>query len=225
MKLFSSILSILLMSPICFGQITVQGEGVVTAEPDIASVVVAVSNQNKKASEAMKQTNEAMNAIFDRLLNDFKLDKKDLCTTSFMLLPEYEYVKDKSPIQIGYSATNQLLIKVKDLSKLGSLLDYVVLDGANRVGGIQFYITNSNELVDQARDLAIKDAVRKANLYAKGLGVKVGKVVTVSELERYAPQYSMAESAAAPGGARKTPTAAGEKQFRISVSVVFEVLQ
>jgi hypothetical protein len=124
----------------------------------------------------------------------------------------------------GYQVSNNVTVTIKDLAKLGEIMDQVVQMGSNSVGGVSFSIANPKPLMMQAREAAIQDAKARAEAYAKAAGVSVGKVMTISEqvapmvqpVPVYAMRAAMAESA-------PVPVEAGQQQLSLNVTVVFEI--
>ena len=97
------------------------------------------------------------------------------------LQPQYDPNKSGTARLIGFQATNQVTVKIRDIGKLPAVLDSAIAAGANEMSGIEFIVSEQSKLLDQARDEAIADAHRKAELYAKAAGMKVGRVVAISE--------------------------------------------
>ena len=110
-------------------------------------------------------------------------------TSRLSLQPQYDPNKSGTARLLGFQVTNQLTVKIRDIDRLPAFLDRAIAAGANEMSGIEFVVSEQSKLLDQARDDAIADARRKAEIYAKAAGVKVGQVVTISEegAQRAAP--------------------------------------
>jgi uncharacterized protein YggE len=149
---------------------------------------------------------------------------RDMQTGQLSLNPVYEYPNNARPRLTGYQASNQFSIKVRKLDTLGKTLDAVVKGGGNTINGVSFSIDKPDQFQNDARIEAIKDAAAKAELYAKAVGYKVKRIVTISEQDYYPQpvpmmmQMRQQDMAAAP-----TPIAAGEVSLTQTVNVVFEL--
>ena len=114
-------------------------------------------------------------------------------------------------------------VRVRALDQVGSVLDAAVTDGANTLNGISFGLADPVPATDEARKAAVADARRKAELYAAAAGVKVGKVLSISENGGYAQPMMMAEAMA--GKSAAVPVQAGELSVAASVNVTFELTE
>lgn len=206
--------------------IHVRGEGKATSPPDVATVNTGVVTIAPKASDALAANNEAMKRIME-VLKESKIAAKDIQTSSFSVHPDYE--RDPrgrtKPKIVGYRVTNQVRIRVRKLADLGKVLDALVQAGSNQVSGISFGIDDPTGVLNQARSRAIADARSRAELYAQAAGVRVGKVLTISEqpVQMPRPQY-MAATFAADARGGSVPVATGEQELRTSVDVVFALV-
>jgi hypothetical protein len=204
--------------------LTVSGLGTIASEPDEAHVSMGVQSTGKTAQEALDANTERMNAVFAALKASGIADK-DMQTSNFSVSPRYKsYPRGESgpPVITGYIVSNQLTVRVRDLGRLGSVLDKVTKDGANQLGGIRFAISNSDELLDEARRRAVADALRRAKLMAEAAGVTLGPVLSISELGSPGPRPAMmARSEAAYDSA--VPVAAGEQILSANVHMEFAI--
>jgi uncharacterized protein YggE len=161
--------------------VTVAATGSVAVEPDMAYIATGVVSEADTAREALQRNSVAMKKVIDGL-KGAGIDAKDIQTVSFNVEPRYQQAKDNRPPQInGYRVNNQVRITVRDLAKLGELLDQIVGLGANQAGGISFEVSQAETLKDEARRQAVANAYRRAQLFATAAGAKVGEVVTISE--------------------------------------------
>lgn len=194
--------------------------------PDMATITLGVTNEAPSASEAMKLNAEKMTGVIASL-KKAGVDPRDIQTSGLNLNPQYVYVENQPPKLNGYQASNTVTIVVRDLKKLGSVVDASVNSGATNVGGISFGIEDSQASEDKARVEAVKALQAKANLYAQSLGYRVARLVTFSESGGYAPQPPVvyASFARAEKMDAGTPVEAGQLKVRIDVSATFELVK
>jgi uncharacterized protein YggE len=202
--------------------ISVTGEGLVTAVPDMVTVTVGVVSQAKDAAGALAANNAAMGNLGD-VLDDFDVAVRDRRTSNFSISPRYERSNnDGSAPQISsYEVNNQVTVRYRDIDKVGRLLDAIVRAGGNRINGLIFGTEDDSGHRDEARRLAVADAKRKASLYASAAGGSVGKVLSISEAG--APQPLPMMRGAMMAEAASVPVSAGENEFRAVVNIVFEL--
>ena len=202
--------------------ITLTGQGEVSARPDTASVAAGVVTEAADARSAVRHNTAAVTGLF-KALRDFGVAPRDMQTRGYTVSPSYTRPQPGQPPAIqGYRVSNTIAVRVRDLSKLGDLLDRMVSAGANQMNGVRFYIEDSEKLTDRARIAAVKDARRKAGLYAEAAGVHVGHVISIRETGAERPRpilRAMVQAAPANG----VPVAAGEETVRVSVSVTYAI--
>ncbi len=192
--------------------------------PDIATINAGVITQSKSAKTAMADNAVKMSAAFAALKAAGVLEK-DMQTSGVNLVPEYVYQENKPPIIKGYQVTNSLNIKIRDMTKVGPVLDSLVAQGINQITGPVFSIDNPEKALDKAREEAILTAVSRANIYAKGAGMKVKRVITINETSDYQqPQpIMMARTMAMKADMAETAVAAGEVNLSVQINVQFEL--
>lgn len=205
--------------------ITVSGEGQVFGAPDQAQINTGVVTDGPTAKDALARNSTRMSEVVASL-KKMGIESKDIQTSGFNLSPVYlpQPPGQAMPRIGGYQVSNNVTVTIKDLAKLGEIMDQVVQMGSNSVGGVSFSIANPKPLMMQAREAAIQDAKARAEAYAKAAGVSVGKVMTISEqvapmvqpVPVYAMRAAMAESA-------PVPVEAGQQQLSLNVTVVFEI--
>ncbi|MEO0981574.1 MAG: SIMPL domain-containing protein [Pseudomonadota bacterium] len=204
--------------------LTITAEAVVDREPDIAFLNAGVETEGETAAAAISENAERMTGVFDALAQA-GVDPKDMQTSNFALEPRYNYNRDGRPPELlGYKARNQLTVKVRDLDNLGRTMDAMVSAGGNTFSGLTFALDDDTAVRNEARRLAMQDALSRAELYADAAGLEVGRIVTINE-SGYArgPQpLAMARGGFAAESAA-TPIAAGEVGYTASVTVVFEL--
>ncbi|WP_338830121.1 SIMPL domain-containing protein [Bradyrhizobium sp. 27S5] len=201
--------------------ISVTGEATVSVAPDQAVIDGGVTTDAKTAREAADANNTAMAKVLGAL-KGAGLDEKDYQTSRLSLQPKHAPDRVSGPPTVsGYRATNRVTIKVRDVAKVASLVDVLVGAGANEIGGINFVVSQASKVLDEARDKAIADARRKAEIYAKAAGVTLGEPISISE-EGNAP-VPMYRKMAAPMAASSAPVAQGEETLSVSVSVSWAI--
>ena len=160
--------------------ISVTGEATVQVAPDQAQIDGGVANDAKTAREASDANNAAMGKVL-LALKGAGIDEKDFQTSRLSLQPQYAPNRSgPSPI-VGYRAANRVTIRVRDVTKVAGTIDVLVGAGANDIGGINFMVSQASKLLDEAREQAISDARRKAQIYAKAAGVTLGEPIAISE--------------------------------------------
>lgn len=196
--------------------VTVSGEAVVSVAPDTAIIRVGVTSQGKTAREASDTNTQKMTAVLGAIKSSGIADK-DVQTSRLTLQPQYDPNKAGPARLLGFQVTNQVTVKFRDVNQLPGFLDKAIGAGANEMSGIEFVVSEQSKLLDQARDEAIADARRKAELYATAAGAKLGPVVAIAE-EGTAPPRPIAALRA---GA--VPIAPGERELRAVVTVSYEL--
>lgn len=204
--------------------LSISAEGSVKREPDIAFLNAGVQTQGETAQTAMSSNAAAMNGVFDALAAA-DVDRGDMQTSNFSLQPQYDYSNRQSgqpPKLTGYQASNQLTVRVRNLDNLGETMDALVGAGGNTFSGLNFALEDDRAAKNAARDIAMKEAIARAELYAAASGYEVARVVTISESGGYNPQ-PMAMMVEARSVDRSTPIASGEVGYSVSVNVTFEL--
>lgn len=204
--------------------LSISAEGSVNREPDIAFLNAGVQTQGETAQAAMSANATAMNGVFDALAAA-NVERSDMQTSNFSLQPQYDYSNRQSgqpPRLTGYQASNQLTVRVRDLDSLGETMDALVSAGGNTFSGLRFALDDDRAAKNAARDIAMKEAIARAELYAAASGYEVARVVTISESGGYTPQ-PMAMMAEARSVDRSTPVATGEVGYSVTVNVTFEL--
>jgi uncharacterized protein YggE len=204
------------------GHITVIGEASIAATPDMATVSLGVTTEGPTAAEAMAANSKALAAVIERL-KSAGIAENDLQTSNLSLNPNWVgYDSGQTPTISNYMAMNMLNVRVRDLAQLGSVLDASIADGANTLNGITFELTAPRPVQDEARKTAVADAAAKAALYAEAAGVKVGKIVSISEQQNYNGPMPVFMDAKA---ASPVPVATGQIALQSSVTVTYEIAE
>ncbi|MGB7578041.1 MAG: SIMPL domain-containing protein, partial [Pseudolabrys sp.] len=160
--------------------VTVTGEATVAVAPDAAVIRIGVTSQDKTAREASEANAKQMTAVL-AAIKDTGIADRDVQTSRLSLQPQYDPNKSGTARLTGFQATNQVTVRIRDIDKLPVFLDRAIAAGANEMSGIEFVISEQSKLLDRARDDAIADARRKAELYAQAAGSKLGPVVSITE--------------------------------------------
>jgi len=205
-------------------EITITATGSISAAPDQAEVGIGVANDAATAKAALAANSASMRPVIEAL-KGAGIDAKDIATSSFNLQPVFAYSNDGKPPKLtGYRATNSVQAKVRDLGKLGDVLDLAVGQGSNQISGLTFIVSNADELKDEARKAAVANATRMAKAYAAAAGVTLGDVQSIDEAfqggaYRPAPTFARAQAAApAP-----PPIEPGEQELEVQVTIVWTI--
>jgi uncharacterized protein len=217
--LFLLIVAGLLIGPVHAAEklVTVTGEATIAVAPDTAMMRIGVSSQDKTAREASETNAKQMTAVLNAI-KGAGVGDRDIQTSRLSLQPQYDPNKGGTARLTGFQASNQVTVRIRDIDKLPSILDRAISAGANEMSGIEFVVSEQSKLLDQARDDAIADARRKAELYAKAAGAKLGHVVSIAEEGSAPPPRPMQAMRA---GA--VPIAPGEQTLRAMVTVSYEL--
>ncbi|MEQ1649489.1 MAG: SIMPL domain-containing protein [Hyphomicrobiaceae bacterium] len=202
--------------------VTVSAAGSTSAIPDLAYISSGVMTEASTAREAMSLNNAVMAKVIDGL-KALGITATDIQTTSINVNPRYTNPRDgKAPVVNGYQAHNTVRITVRNLTKLGDILDNAVTLGANQMGGISFDVSTAEQLKDEARKAAMTNARRRAELYANAAGANLGQVLTISEDVRMAgPRpVSMARMAAS---ADSVPVETGSMKLETTIHVTWSL--
>jgi uncharacterized protein len=211
-------------------RITVTGEGQASAAPDMAVLSLVVLQEKPTAREALTANNEAMAKVLDAM-KKAGIAERDLQTSGFSIDPRYVYPDNKDNTQppeapkiVGYAVSNSLTVRVRDLKKVGDILDQSVTLGVNQGGNLTFTNDKPESVVEEARKKAVANAMAKAKTLTEAAGVSLGKVVEISE-QSYSPRPMPMGQAkmmtAAP--ADSVPVATGENTYNVNVNVTFEL--
>lgn len=210
--------------------ITVSDTGTIYAKPDLAIASFSVVVESKTVAEAMSENTKKMNAVIS-FMKEQGVEDKDLKTTNFNISPRYEwydstqYYPSGRRVLAGYDVTQTLQVKIRDLEKVGSILEGGTSAGANEVSDLQFTIDNEDTLKTQARTEAINKAKAKAEELAKELGINLVRISNFSESGVLPYFYSMKEAAPAGMGGGETAASiqTGENKIEVTVNITYEI--
>ncbi len=159
-----------------------------------------------------------MQAVIDAL-KSLGYGVTDIQTSGLGLAPSYDTSGPVAKL-IGYQASNGVTLRVKDVARLGEILDLTVTAGANRIDGLAFDVANKDAALSEARVAAMKDARAKAELMASALGASVGRPITITESWSSNQPVAMQTMNAA---SASVPIASGQVGLDAQVSIVFEL--
>jgi len=199
--------------------ISLTGEATVSVAPDLAQIDGGVTSEAKTAREASDANNAAMGKVL-QALKGAGIEEKDYQTSRLSLQPQYAPNRaGPSPIT-GYRASNRVTVRIRDVTKVANVIDVLVGAGANDIGGINFMVSQASKLLDEAREKAIADARRKAEIYAKAAGVTLGEPLSISEEGAPTPVFRGKMASTMAAGA---PVAQGEETLSVSVNVSWAI--
>jgi uncharacterized protein len=213
-------------------RIMVSGEGSASAAPDMALISLTVLREAATARAALDANNAAMGEVLAAMKTS-GVAEKDLQTSGFSVQPKYTYPdpnktdQPQEPKIVGYTVNNTLGVRVRDLSKLGAIIDQSVTLGVNQGGDITFTKDDPSPILEEARKNAVKDALAKAKTLTAAAGIATGRILEISE-QSFQPQpipMMRAELAMAKSADAAVPVAAGENTYRVNVNVTLELKQ
>ena len=194
-----------------------------TRVPDIATISTGVVTQAADANAAMRANAVQMDQVM-AAIRAAGIAERDIQTSGINLNPQYKYVENQPPSIVGYQASNNVNVKVRDLSRLGKVLDAFVANGANQINGPSFEVDKPDEAYDEARLAALKKARARADTYAAALGLNVRRIVSISEGGASFPRpMPMMRAMAMDSMAKETSVSPGEASLSVSIDVVFEL--
>ncbi|EJC67382.1 hypothetical protein Rleg5DRAFT_3119 [Rhizobium leguminosarum bv. viciae WSM1455] len=210
--------------------ISVTGDGESSVAPDMAIVNLAVVKQAKTAREALDENNKAMNEVLAALKSG-GIAERDLQTSGFSIQPQYNYPQpvdgqQQQPQLIGYQTINSVTVRLRDLAKLGAVIDQSVTLGINQGGEIQFTNDKPDAAIEEARKAAVADAVKRAKTLSEAAGVKLGRILEINEnVPRAMPQPVYRATMMKEASDAAVPVQGGENNYNVSVTVTFAIEQ
>lgn len=205
-------------------RLDVSATGEVTRVPDLAVINAGVVTRSATAGGAIQQAATRMARVREALRQAGIADR-DIQTSNISLNPEYTYGQNQPPKLNGYSASNTVTVRFRDIENAGKILDALVKEGANQISGPNLTIDRPEAALDEARAKAVAEGRARADLYARSLGMRVVKIVSVSEsggsypVPPPMPMYARAEAAQA----ADSKIDAGEQKLQVTVSMTFEL--
>lgn len=208
--------------------IRVSGVGEIRAVPDMATVQFAVETTGLTAQDAGQSNADQMDRVVQALIRA-GVTRQDIQTSGYSVYPEYAMQRggELDPPRItGYRATNQVGVRTRQLTQVGTLIDAGLAAGANRLNGVGFELKDSQAAEAQALTLAVQNATTSARTMATALGVTLGSILDAStNSDPPQPMFRAyaRDAMAMEGAAMATPIEPGEQTVRASASLVFEI--
>ena len=202
--------------------ISVTGAGQVTLAPDIAYIYIGVHTEGASATEAVSDNSTRTQKVTDAL-KELGLAKEDIRTTNFSIWPSQQYGPDGKLTGTIYMVDNTVYVTVRDIEKLGELLDTTIQAGANSINSIQFDLEDKTEALSQARKAAVENAKKQAKELADAAGVKLGEIQTIGFYE--ATPVSMFDGKGGGGVAVEAavPIQPGQLTLTVTVNLTYEL--
>ena len=210
------------IQPIAGTRLEINATGEAARVPDVATIAAGVISRAATARAALEQNAGRMERVRAALKRAGIADR-DIQTSNISLNPEYRYVQDQAPKLTGYTASNQVNVRFRDIAKSGDILDALVAEGANSINGPTLTIDKPDEALDEARAKALGIGRARAEVYARALGMQVRRLLSVSESGgNYPPppMPMMMEARAQSVGTKIDP---GEQKLSVSLGMVFEL--
>ncbi len=205
-------------------RLELSARGEVKRVPDVAIISSGVVTQAADAASAMRDNAARMTRVLAALKRAGVADK-DVSTSAISLSPQYRYNNNQAPLITGYQANNQVTIRFRDVAKSGLILDALVKEGANEISGPTLTIDDPAAALDEARIAAVKAARTRAELYASATGLKIKRIISISESEAPSggPVPIMAMKLARASAEADTPITPGEQNVAINILIAFEL--
>jgi uncharacterized protein YggE len=205
-------------------RLDVNATGDVARVPDLATISAGVVSRAATATSAIQQTATRMARVREALRRAGIADR-DIQTSNISLNPDYVYASNQPPKLSGYSASNQVTVRFHDIASTGKILDALVEQGANQISGPNLSIEHPEAALDEARAKAVAIGRARADLYARTAGMRVARIVSMSESGGYAPPPPMPPMVmmAERSQAAESKIDPGEQKLQISVSMTFEL--
>lgn len=203
--------------------ITSRGEGVVKVKPDIAYITMGVRTENKDAKVAQTSNAEKMDKVI-AALKKMGIEEKDIQTSNYSVYPQYDYEAKGAEKIVGYVVDNTVMITVRDILKVGDVLDIGVAEGANVSNGIQFSISDTEKYYQEALKLAVKNARGKAEAMGEAIGVTLKNPSSIVEQSSGGSNIIYADRGVGIETAKmaSTPISTGELDVRAMVEVSYQ---
>jgi uncharacterized protein YggE len=201
--------------------LSVSAEGASEGRPDMATINLGVTSEGQTAQAAMQENARRMTAL-TQALRRAGVAERDIQTSNVSVYPQQQYQEGQPPRITGYQANNTVTAKVRNINNTGRVIDAAVAAGGNTVHGVAFSYQDAEAQLDTARRDAVREARRRADLYAEALGMRVHRIVAVSEGAGFTPPIPVRMERMAASDV-STPISPGEIETRVSVSVTFEL--
>lgn len=208
------------------GKLHISVEGTASAVPDMARLSAGVITEANSANEAMAQQRSRMNRVI-AAVRDSGVEERDIQTAGINLSPIYRQDREKPGDQriSGYRASNRVTVIVRELKRVGGALDALVAAGANNIGQVSFAFSKEDELLEKARENAVGELEARRDFYARVAGLKIGRLLSLSESGGIRPPRPMefAVRAESMDAKAPTPVSPGESEVSVGLSAVYEI--
>jgi hypothetical protein len=205
-------------------RLDINAVGEVTRVPDVAIITAGVVSRSPTASGALQDAAGRMDKVL-AALKRAGVESRDIQTSNVGLNPEYRYPENQSPQLVGYTASNSVTVRFRDIRSSGKILDALVSQGANQINGPTLTVDKPETALDEARAKAVAAGRARAELYARSLGMWVVRLIAMSESGGYAvpppappPMYARAEMSVP-----VTKIEPGEQKLQVNVAMTFEL--
>ncbi|HVM38182.1 MAG TPA: SIMPL domain-containing protein [Sphingomicrobium sp.] len=205
-------------------RLDVSATGEVRRVPDLAIISAGVVTRSTGASAAIQENAQRMERV-RAALRAAGIAERDIQTSNISLNPEYRYAENQPPQLVGYTASNQVSVRFRDIRNTGRILDALVAQGANQINGPSLTIERPEAALDEARTRAIAAGRARAELYARALGMRVVRLLSVSESGGYSaplPQMEIMVTGSRMA-APDTKIDPGEQRLQVTVGMSFEL--
>ena len=204
--------------------ITVSGTGTAFLTPDIAHIYIGVHTENKDAAQAVASNNTQTQKVVDAI-KSFNVASKDIQTTNFSIYPQQQFDNTGKSQGITYVVDNTVYVTLRDLTKIGDLLNAAVSAGANSINGIQFDVTDKTAALSEARKAAMANAQAQAEELAKAANVTLGAVqdINASTSSSPIPMYGLGAGVKAAAPEASVPVSSGQLDVTVNVNVVYAI--
>ena len=203
--------------------LTMNGVGSAQIAPDMAEITLGVITEAKDAAKAHSD-NAAQAARVQAAVKALGVAERDIQTTRYDFSPIYDVKDNGRSVTTGYTVTNAIVVKVRNLANVSKVIDAALANGANRVDSLEFSASDPSAAKDAALADAARDARSKADAVARALGVRVVRVLTVhADAQSYTPRNFMPMMMAKEAYDAGTPISAGELSFEASVNISYVI--
>ena len=211
------------MPAIAGTRLEVSATGEATRVPDLAIISAGVVTRQTTATAAIQENAARMERVLSALRRA-GIEERDVQTSSINLNPEYRYQENRAPQLVGYTASNQVSIRFRDIRNTGKILDALVAEGANQINGPTLTIDKPEAALDEARLKALANGRARADVYARALGRRVARIVSISESGgSYPVPPPMPMMMEARNQAADSKILPGEQKLQVTLSIVFDL--
>lgn len=206
--------------------ITVVGEGVVSVEPNVARTNIGVEVVRPSVEEAAGENSRIVDALLTTL-KELGIDEKDIQTGSFNVFAERYFGGPQNEEEVQYRVSNSVTVIIRDLDKVGEVLDASIKAGANNIYGVEFLLEDATAARSEARKLAVESAKANAEELAALTGVKVGRILSISEVIGSGGGFygnSISAFQLGLGGSGAPPVQPGQLRITMQLQITYELV-